>query len=82
MPISFGNTDAEILSKILAKSIWQVLKRMTHHDYIGLVTGMRDWADIRKIGKKMIRHVNPSWRNVRLPQEVWRNCPISFKTYL
>lgn len=39
----------EILNKILANSIQQCLKRVTHHDHMGLIPEMQAWISIQKL---------------------------------
>ena len=54
IPISIMNIDAKILNKILSKRVREYIKRIIHHDLVGLLLMMQGEFNIKNPSIKYI----------------------------
>ena len=72
IPISIMNIDAKILNKILSKRVREYIKRIIHHDLVGLLLMIQGEFNIE----------NPSIKSIIEKQKQKQNKKLNYKNHM
>ena len=72
IPISIMNIDAKILNKILSKRVREYIKRINHHDLVGLLLMIQGEFNIE----------NPSIKSIIEKKKQKQNKKLNYKNHM